>query len=336
MNLNFYRKYSLFTLIVIGTFALSFNPVLAKNKSKLQLWLGELRSEALVKNISPSTFDRAFIGFAPIKRIIELDRKQPEFTMTFKKYLNHVIPKSRISKGKIKYRENRKLLDEIGRKYRVQPRFIVAFWGIESSFGKHFGGFPVVHSLATLAFDGRRSKFFRGELLRALRILNQGHISQTKMLGSWAGAMGNFQFMPSSFENFAVDYDGDGKRDIWSNKGDAFASAANYLKKSGWRSDQTWGREVILPKGFDKNLITKNVRKNITEWQSIGVRKIGGKDLPRINMSSYLVEAYNKRSEKSGKIYLVYNNYDVTLKWNRSTFFALAVGLLADKLKITD
>jgi len=140
--------------------------------------------------------------------------------------------------------------------------------------------------------------------------------------------------MPSSFENFAVDYDGDGKRDIWNNKADAFASAANYLMKSGWKSDQIWGREVTLPKGFDKKLLTKKNKRKISEWQSIGVRKVNGKNLPVSNLRAYLVEAYNKRSEKYGKIYLVYNNYEVTLKWNRSTFFALAVGLLADRLKL--
>lgn len=336
MNLTHVKKHLFFLLIVLGIFGLDFNSASGKEGSALEPWLKTLRTEALGKNISKITFDKAFAGFVPIKRIIELDRKQPEFSMTFNKYLNHVIPKSRIKRGKIKYRENKNLLDEIGAKYGVQPRFIVAFWGIESSFGRHFGGFPVVHSLATLAFDGRRSKFFRGELFRALRILNEGHISHDKMLGSWAGAMGNFQFMPSSFENFAVDYDGDGKRDIWNNKADAFASAANYLMKSGWKSDQIWGREVTLPKGFDKKLLTKKNKRKISEWQSIGVRKVNGKNLPVSNLRAYLVEAYNKRSENYGKIYLVYNNYEVTLKWNRSTFFALAVGLLADRLKLVE
>ena len=336
MNLTYVKRHSLFLLIFFVIFGLNLNSASGKEGSELGSWLKTLRTEALGKNISKITFNKAFDGFVPIKRIIELDRKQPEFSMTFKKYLNHVIPGSRIKRGKIKYRENKKLLDEIGKKYGIQPRFIVAFWGIESSFGRHFGGFPVVHSLATLAFDGRRSNFFRGELFRALRILNEGHISHGQMLGSWAGAMGNFQFMPSSFENFAVDYDGDGKRDIWNNRADAFASAANYLMKSGWKSAENWGREVTLPKGFDKRLVTKNNKKKINEWQSIGVRKVNGKNLPASNLRAYLVEAYNKKSEKFGKIYLVYNNYEVTLKWNRSTFFALAVGLLADQLKIVE
>ena len=181
-------------------------------------------------------------------------------------------------------------------------------------------------SLATLAFDGRRSKFFRGELLRALRILDQGHISPQRMKGSWAGAMGNFQFMPSSFENFAVDYDGDGKRDIWTNKGDAFASAANYLSKSGWRSDQTWGRPVKLPSNMDKALIGLNVRKSIGEWQKLGVRRADGSDLPKRNLNASIVIAKGS----GGAAFMVYQNFRVTLKWNRSTYFAVAVGKLAE------
>ena len=289
-------------------------------------WLKGLRTEAIAKGISEKTLDSALAGIKPIPRVIELDRRQPEFTLTFQQYLNRVVPKSRVAKGKRKYNENRALLTEIGKKFSVQPRFIVAFWGIETDFGRHLGGFSVGESLATLAFDGRRSKFFRGELLRALRILDQGHISPQRMKGSWAGAMGNFQFMPSSFENFAVDYDGDGKRDIWTNKGDAFASAANYLSKSGWRSDQTWGRPVKLPSNMDKALIGLNVRKSIGEWQKLGVRRADGSDLPKRNLNASIVIAKGS----GGAAFMVYQNFRVTLKWNRSTYFAVAVGKLAE------
>ena len=307
-------------------------PAQAAEQKDLTAWLKELRSEALAKGIHAETFDQAFTGFKPIPRIIELDRRQPEFTMTFPKYLNRVVPKSRVLRGRAKYKENKKLIDKIGKKYGVQPRFIMAFWGVETGFGRHFGGFSVVHSLATLAFDGRRSKFFRGELHRALRILNKGHISHAQMKGSWAGAMGNFQFMPSSFETFAVDYDGDGKRDIWNNKGDAFASAANYLSRSGWRQDQTWGRAVKLPKDFDSFLIGLKVKKKISEWQKLGVRRPDGKNLPTRDLTASLVIARNKKTEKMGRAFMVYNNYRVTLKWNRSTFFAVAVGTLAERI----
>ena len=176
------------------------------------------------------------------------------------------------------------------------------------------------------------SKFFRSELFRALRILNQGHISHEQMKGSWAGAMGNFQFMPSSFENFAVDYDGDGKRDIWNNKGDSFASAANYLSKSGWKSEQTWGRAIKLPKYFDKSLIARKQKKTINEWQKLGIRRRDGRDLPKSKILASVVIAMNKKTEKKGQAYLVYKNFNVTLKWNRSIFFAVAVGMLADQI----
>ena len=295
-------------------------------------WIKEFSAEATTKGISPSTVDNALVGIRPIPRVIELDRRQPEFTLTFPKYLSKVIPNSRVKRGKKKYLENKTLIDKIAKKYGVQSRFIMAFWGVETSFGRHFGGFSVVHSLATLAFDGRRSKFFRGELFRALRILNQGHISHDQMKGSWAGAMGNFQFMPSSFENFAVDYDGDGKRDIWNNKGDAFASAANYLSKSGWKSDQTWGRAIKLPENFDRSLVTKKEKKPIAEWQKLGVRRTDGGDLPQRNLQASIVIAMNKKTEELGQAFIVYSNYNVTLKWNRSTFFAIAVGLLADRI----
>ena len=192
-----------------------------------------------------------------------------------------------------------------------------------------------MHSLATLALDGRRSKFFRRELIRALRILDQGHISIRDMRGSWAGAMGHFQFMPSSFENFAVDYDNDGKRDIWRNKKDAFASAANYLFvisnyliKSGWKSDQTWGREVRTPDGFDETHINSKSFKRMSKWSSLGIKRANGRDLP----SRELLGALVKSKEGDNKVYLVYSNYFTILKWNRSLYFAVAVGSLADAI----
>jgi len=329
LNLVGYTNITLITFSFIVVFFFSSPTIARKN---IETWMNELRTEALRKGIRKDTFEQAFKGFKPIARIIELDRRQPEFTLTFPAYLNKVIPKSRVKRGKKKYLENKELIDKIARKYGVQSRFIMAFWGVETSFGKHFGGFSVVHSLATLAFDGRRSKFFRSELFRALRILNQGHISHEQMKGSWAGAMGNFQFMPSSFENFAVDYDGDGKRDIWNNKGDSFASAANYLSKSGWKSEQTWGRAIKLPKYFDKSLIARKQKKTINEWQKLGIRRRDGRDLPKSKILASVVIAMNKKTEKKGQAYLVYNNFNVTLKWNRSIFFAVAVGMLADQI----
>ena len=292
-----------------------------------QIWLGKLRVEAEGKGISQSGLDEALAGIQPIPRVIELDRRQPEFTLTFTQYRDRVVPHSRIKKGRVKYQENRDLLEEIGGKIGVQPRFIVALWGIETDFGRVTGGFKVIPALATLAHDGRRSAYFRKELLNALQILHEGHIAPKEMMGSWAGAMGQSQFMPSSFLAHAVDYDGDGRRDIWTTRPDVFASAANYLAKSGWRADQTWGREVKLPPGFDFALADLKVRKPIGGWQVLGVRRPDGGDLPTRQLSASIVLP---EKGKMSPAYLVYSNYRTTLRWNRSTYFALAVGLLSD------
>jgi membrane-bound lytic murein transglycosylase B len=290
-------------------------------------WLGGVREEALGEGISAATLDAAFEGVEPIPRVIELDRRQPEFTLTFREYIDRVVPRARIEKGRARLRENRAILEEVGRKFGVQPRFIVALWGIETDFGRVTGGFPVVASLATLAYDGRRSSYFRKELMNALRILEEGHISPKQMTGSWAGAMGQSQFMPSSFVRFAVDHDGDGRRDIWTTRPDVFASAANYLSKSGWRDDITWGREVRLPAGFDLSLTGLKVRKRIGDWQALGVRRADGGDLPGRDLSASIVLPEKGESRPA---YMIYENFRTILKWNRSNYFAIAVGTLAD------
>mgnify|MGYP005842557785 CR=1 FL=1 len=297
------------------------------SEKTFEQWLPELRAEALERGISKETLDAALEGIEPIPRVIELDRSQPEFTLTFKQYRERVVPESRIKMGRRLLEQHRELLEEIGKKYGIQPRFIVALWGIETDFGRLTGGFPVVQALATLAHDGRRSSYFRGELLNALQILDQGHISPRDMQGSWAGAMGQSQFMPSSFLNFAQDYDGDGRRDIWTTQADVFASAANYLARSGWKDDQTWGRAVRLPRGFNISLIGLETRKSIGWWQKQGVRRADGSDLPtrRLQASIVLPEEDNLQTA-----FMVYDNFRTTLKWNRSTYFALAVGLLSD------
>ncbi|MBC8241194.1 MAG: lytic murein transglycosylase [Alphaproteobacteria bacterium] len=290
-------------------------------------WLQDLRVEAQERGISAAILDSALNDVALIPRVVELDRRQPEFTLTFTQYRNRVVPASRIKKGRRKLAENRALLEEIGTKIGVQPRFIVALWGIETDFGRVTGGFSVIPALVTLAFDGRRSAYFRKELHNALRILNEGHITPKAMVGSWAGAMGQCQFMPSSFLAHALDYDGDGRRDIWTTRPDVFASAANYLAKSGWRADQTWGREVKLPPGFDPALANLKVKKRIGDWQSLGVRRANGDDLPARQLSASIVLP---EKGKMSPAYMVYGNYRTTLLWNRSTYFALAVGLLSD------
>ncbi len=297
-------------------------------KVAFDVWLADFRKEAVAKGITEETFDAALSTAHPISRIIELDRNQPEFKLTFRQYLTRTVPKSRVETGRRLLRENKEILEKVSAKFNVQPRFLVAFWGIESDFGRITGGFSVPHALATLAYDGRRAQFFRDELMNALQILDEKHITSSQMKGSWAGAMGQTQFMPSSFLRFAVDFNQDGRRDIWQTRGDVFASAANYLSSSGWQGDQTWGRAVTLPADFDASLISLDVQKDLGEWQDLGVRRFDGTDLPVADLKASLVSPGDDNTD----VFIVYDNYRTTLKWNRSTYFALAVGHLADRI----
>ena len=307
-------------------------------------FLAGIRTDAAQRGISKSTLDAALTGVKPIDRVVELDRKQPEFTLKFDQYVAGVVSAPRVAAARARYKENAELLEAVGRKYGVQPRFIVAFWGIETNFGANTGGFSVVASLATLAYEGRRAAYFRDELLNALKIIDQGHIKAADMKGSWAGAMGQSQFMPSTFLGYAVDWDGDGKRDIWRDKGDVFASAANYLKKSGWNDSETWGRRVKIPVGFESKLDALKrppsdsrcgalgrltADKPLQEWQAMGVRRSDGGDLPASNVMAALALPEGP----SGPALLVYGNFRATLKWNCSISFAAAVGSLADQIE---
>ncbi len=281
--------------ILLAVLALVFALPVAAHETQVDvpfdLWLKELRAEAASRGVRASTIEGALDGVKLIPRVIELDRRQPEFTLTFRQYMDRVVPESRVKKGRQRLRENRALLEGIARKYGVQPRFIVAFWGIETDFGRLSGGFPVIPALVTLAYDGRRSAYFRGELLHALDILDKNHIEPMNMVGSWAGAMGQTQFMPSSFVAYAVDHDGDGRKDIWNSTADALASGANYLARQGWKGDQTWGRAVTLPDGFDAGLTDLEVRKSLSAWQRMCVRHDDGSDLARRELTASVVLA---------------------------------------------
>lgn len=290
-------------------------------------FLDGVRSEARARGLKEATISSALDGLAPIERVVELDRRQPEFTLTFDQYMRRVVSAQRVEKGRARLAEHRGILDRVARAYRVQPRFIVALWGIETDFGRVRGSFPIIAALATLAHDGRRSRYFRKELFNALTIIDQGHISARAMIGSWAGAMGQNQFMPSSFLRYAVDHDGDGRRDIWTNRADVFASTANYLREVGWRDDQTWGRPVRLPSGFDPELLGLKTRKGLAAWQDLGVRRADGTDLPGRNLAASIL-----RPGEDGPPFAVYDNYRAILKWNRSHLFAVAVGSLADRI----
>jgi len=301
----------------------------AQAQGSFEAFLGDLRADARREGVSEATLDKALSGLQPNPEVIELDRRQPEFTQTFWGYLDKRITKKRIERGRKLLSKHRRLLAQVYRKYGVPPHYLVAFWGLESNFGDYKGRFGVVEALATLAYDERRSKFFRVQLIDALRILEQGHIAPDKMMGSWAGAMGHMQFIPSTFKAYAVDQNGDGRRDIWTNLPDAFGSAANYLSSIGWRKDETWGREVRLPEGFDIELTGLGVRRSVSEWARLGIRRSNGKRLP----ASGVVGSIVLPAGHLGPAFLVYENFRTIMKWNRSVLYALAVGHLADRLK---
>jgi membrane-bound lytic murein transglycosylase B len=289
----------------------------------------EFRAEAAREGVSERTLDAVFKNFSPLERVVELDRKQPEGTHSFTQYLGSVVSGLRIRDGQANYRTHKALLDKISARYGVPANVIVALWGIETSYGKVTGSFNVPQALATLAYEGRRADFFRKELMNALKIIEQGHVMAASMEGSWAGAMGQSQFMPSSFLSFAVDANGDGRRDIWSTQEDVFASIANYLSQSGWNAQEGWGEKVQLPKGFDRGLEHIDQLRPRREWAALGITRTGGGALPADDLGAALVFP----GEPDEGAYLVTSNYHVILKWNRSRYFATAVGILADKVK---
>ena len=313
------------SIIVLTLFVFNQQGLCTENFSS---WLIELRQEARANGISEATLHEALDNLEPIPRVIELDRRQPEFVQTFWRYLDARVSEKRIERGRNLLKTHKELFDTIEMRYGVQPRFLVAFWGLETNFGDYLGSFSVIGSLATLAHDPRRSDFFRAELLAALSIIDDGHISAANMLGSWAGAMGQPQFMPSTFVRFAVDGNGDGRRDIWHTLPDVFSSAANFLSESGWQGDKTWGREVSIPSDFDLNLTGRQVKKTLAAWQVLGVRKINGENLPRVNIKASVILP----AGHNGPAFLVYNNFHTILRWNRSDFYAIAVGHLADRI----
>ncbi|HXV24070.1 MAG TPA: lytic murein transglycosylase [Alphaproteobacteria bacterium] len=302
--------------------------VAAANPQDFSGWLDGLRDEARANGISEATISIALGDIVPVPRVIELDRNQPESTLRFEEYLARLVTEERIRDGRALMAENASLLQQVAQRYGVEPRFIVALWGVESDYGRRTGAFNVLAALATLAYDGRRAAYFRKELLQALRIVDEGHISPAAMTGSWAGAMGQNQFMPSSFLDFAVDFDGDGRRNIWSSRADVFASIANYLSRAGWQTHQGWGRQVRIAATFDQSLIGLEQRRTLAEWSRLGLVQADGSPLPTSELNASLAQP----AGRGGAVYLAYDNYRVILRWNRSLYFATAVGTLADRL----
>ena len=320
-------------ILAINIFNLSFLQA-AEEEGLFDAWILQIKQLAKEKGISDETLSTAFTGIERNERVIELDRKQPEFTLTLDEYLNNTVTRGRMNKGKKHYEEYNDLLLKISNEFNVQPRFILALWGIETSFGKFTGSFNVIRSLSTLSHDLRRRDFFTDELMNALTIIDQGHIEASEMMGSWAGAMGQNQFMPSSFLSYATDFNNDSQKDIWNTQSDVFASTANYLSSSGWNSNETWGREVKAIKKIDSEIITTSAKsieisRMIPEWSNLGVVNLDGSKLPDVNIDAYLV--YPEGEE--GRKFLVYENFKTIMKWNRSLFFGISVGKLSDMIE---
>ena len=291
-------------------------------------WLADVRKEAVADGIPVSLLDAALAGLhEPSRKVKGLARSQPEHRLTYVTYRNSRVDSYRIAIGRKEYKKNQVILDEVARRYGVDPFFIVSFWGMETSYGSYMGNFPVIQSLATLAYDSNRPAFFRKELFLALHILNDGHVTLARFKGEWAGASGQPQFLPSSWVKYAVDYDGDGRKDIWDSKPDVFASIANYMKINGWKTGEPWAIYVKLPANFDKKLEGKSIVKPVSEWNAMGVRTEKGEPLPDQNLTASIVQP------NGGPVFLAYPNYKMILRYNNSIYYAGAIGYLADKIR---
>jgi len=301
--------------------------VQAQEVLEYQAWLQKFRAQAVSLGITQRTLDSTLTNLSPNQRVLELDRRQPEFSLTFWRYLNNSISDKRIQRGRDLLKQHADLFAKVQERYGVQPRFLVAFWGLETNFGDYTGTFPLIQSLTTLAHDPRRSEFFTTQLMAALELMDRGDIP-FDIKASWAGAMGYAQFMPTTYKAYAVDGDGDGKRNMWKSLSDVFYSAGNFLSHSGWQAGETWGREVTLPSQFDLDKSGLSTKMSLSDWSALGVRKANGQPLPQADMAGSIILPAGYK----GPAFLVYENFRTILDWNRSNFYAIAVGHLADRL----
>lgn len=305
--------------------ALSYQSAFAKDN--WNEWLSVLKQEVIQQGIPAALVEQALAGMTePNHQIKRFLHSQPEKRLTFLKYRSTRVDNYRIAIGRKEYKKNKELLDAIGKQYGVNPCFIVSFWGMETSYGSYMGNFPVIKALATLAYDSNRKEFFRKELFIAFRILKEGHVSLANFKGEWAGASGQSQFLPSSWVKYAVDYDQDGHKDIWKSKADVFASIANYMKQNGWQTDEPWAIQVRLPRQFDMQLEGKNNMKAVGEWSRLGVVTENGQTLPYQNLQASIIQPLG------GPTFLAFPNYKMILRYNNSTYYAGAIGYMADKI----
>lgn len=304
-------------------------PWAARAEAGFADWLAALQAEARKRGVDRAVLDSAFAGVQPLPSVVEADRRQPESRMTFVEYRTKVVNSARIERGRELLVAQAPLLSRVEARFGVPAQVLVALWGIESNFGERQGTYSVFAALATLAYEGRRAKFFRKELLGALEIADRGYAPTEAMLGSWAGAMGQNQFMPSTYLGYAVDFDGDGRRDIWRSLPDVFASMANYLSRSGWDSRYRWGREVLAPPAAGQGREGLDHKAPLPTWDRRGVRLPDGGPLPPVELPASLLQM----DAGAGPSYLVYGNFRALMAWNRSTYFGVSVGLLSDSLR---
>lgn len=316
--------------IFLGLFFLTFHVTgayAASPNTSWQSFVSQVREEALAQGIRPEVFDRAFSTIkAPNRKVLRLDRTQPERRLSYLKYRNTRADAYRIKLGRRQLKKHAAILHEVSERYGVSPCFMVSLWGLETSYGNFKGSFPVIKSLATLAYDNRRRAFFRKQLLYALHIVNDGHVPLKDFKGEWAGASGHPQFLPSSWHHYAVDHNGDGKKDIWNTYSDVFASMANYLIEHGWQSGKPWAVDVKLPSGFDRDLLTRKVTKLVGDWIALGVRPLAGKFPVDHDLEASVIYP------EGGPAMMIFKNFKVIMRWNRSIYYAGTVGYMAEQI----
>jgi membrane-bound lytic murein transglycosylase B len=319
-----------FSYLILSTlFVLVSQTVHAK--PTFEQYLADLKLQVIDQGYTAHFVNQVFADVTYHKKTVIADKNQPETKLTLDKYLATRVPDWKVKKAIDLMTQHHVLLDQVEQQFGVQKRFIVALWGNESNFGSLMGQHPVINSLVTLAYEGRREALFKKQLFAAIKILQQGHIELDQFVGSWAGAMGQSQFMPTSFLDYGMDFDNDGRKDIWNNKADVFASIANFLRAEGWSDQLTWGRQVIVPDNFDFNLagLKSSSKRLLTDWQAMQVRRYDGSNLPDLPIKASIIAPDGEK----GRIYLVYENFHTLMKWNRSSYFGISVSYLSDRIK---
>lgn len=314
---------------MVAALMLLVSAVPSTRADDFQAWVARFWPTAKAAGITRQTYDLAFKGMTPDPKVVEAANFQPEYVKPIGEYIDRVVSDKRVETGKTKLVENKALLDVIEKRYGVDRHIVVAIWGVESNFGTQPGDMNVIRSLATLIYTGTKAKFAKPQLIMALKILQHGDVSYEAMNGSWAGAMGHTQFIPTTYQSYAVDYDGDGKRDIWNDVPDALASTASYLKVSGWRPGESWGYEVSLPKGFNPAKVSEATSKTLADWGKLGLVRANGAPYPRPSDRATLFAP----AGTNGPAFLVLNNFRAILHYNVAKSYALAVGHLSDRLR---